>query len=112
MKFKNCGKLILFTVLVALLAFIPMQPSAVTKYNFTRDTQNVNYLNTVAIRFNNNCYTIVKNQNQPNNIYHAVVVGKQNQTTNNCYVISRGNYIINKRGSIIGFIYTEGLDYW
>lgn len=90
-KFKNCKKLILLTVIAILLVLIPVQSSAITEYKFTYDTQGINYANTVVIRFNNNRYSIVKNQNQSGNNYY-IVTGNRNQTTNSYYVISRSNH--------------------
>ena len=92
MKSKNYGKLILLTMVAISLAVIPIRSNAATRYSFVYGTPGINSLNTTVIRLNNNCYTVVRNQDQTTNSYYTIAK-KQNQTTNNYYVVSRGNYL-------------------
>lgn len=80
MKFKSYSKLALTTLMVSLLASIPIPVNAYTAYKNIYTAQKINFSNTIVVNPSNNQYTIVEDQEQTTNNYE------------NYYVVSRGDY--------------------
>lgn len=80
MKFKNYKKIVLPTVMAALLVSIPVTSNAYTQYTTSYNTGKTTYSNSVTIRFTNGKYTVVSPSEDTS-------TGSKYQ-----YVVRRGNY--------------------